>query len=64
MKIYFIKHETDYGPFFSSRAKALDYLKEDSEWWKVWGAGIETDKDAYITVQEVELDDENVRFDG
>ena len=64
MKIWFIRHETDYGPFFSTKERAIELLKEDAEWWAKYGEEVLADKSPYTTIQEVELDDKDVCFDG
>lgn len=65
--IYYIRHETDYGPFFSSRKKAIAYLQDDGEdgrWWAEHGKDVVNGDDAYTTIQKVKLDDINERYDG
>ena len=66
-KVYIIKHETDFGPFFSSKEKVIAYLKDPDH------ADVDDPsrinpilegRDPYINVLEVELDDEDVCFDG
>lgn len=65
-KIWFIRKETDYGPFFSSKEKAIQYLldreneEEDSD---ADISKILADNDPYTSLVEVTLDKE-VFFDG
>ncbi len=62
-EICFIRHETDYGPFFSSRGLAETYLRdqdypEDQITRALAGTG------PHIDVVSVTLDDPEVHFDG
>lgn len=66
-KIYFIKHETDFGPFFSTKKKARTYLEKDADIDEVSSEEIDemmAGEHDYTNVIEVELDDEDVSFDG
>ena len=65
-KIWFIRRETDYGPFFSSKEKAIRYLldrENEEEDGEVDISKILADKDPYISLVEVILDKE-VFYDG
>jgi hypothetical protein len=67
--ICFIQEETNYGPFFSSRGKAEDYLRarltEDAtEEEKAELAKQLAGTSYYVSIVEVELDNEDVSFDG
>lgn len=35
-KVYIIKHETDFGPFFSSKEKVIAYLKDPDRITQTW----------------------------
>ena len=66
MTMFFIRHETSYGPFFSEKQKAIDYVSgpdmyedEPEEIPKI----IEG-RHSYCSIVEVELDDIKVHFDG
>lgn len=66
-RIFVIKHETDVGPFFSSKAKARAYLEHPNH--KINSDGWTPDdamegNDPYVNVLEIELDDERVCFDS
>ena len=66
-KVYIIKHETDFGPFFSSKDKVKAYLEDPYHVDANDPARIDLileGRDPYINVLEVELDDEDVCFDG
>jgi hypothetical protein len=73
-EIYFIQHETDYGPFFSSREKAVTFLKKDMlspnaspELRRQEEEELEkaiAGKSCYTNLVPVTLDDESVSFDG
>ena len=65
MRIWFIRHETDYGPFFSTREKAIEWLKQDEENDNLPQhlAEILAGDDPYTSLMEVELDTETY-FDG
>ena len=65
MHIWFIKHERSYGPFFSSRQKAIYWLMQDVDdnHSALRLADILTDSDPYTSIVEVELDKEQF-FDG
>ncbi len=63
-KICFIRHETDYGPFFSDQRKAAAHLKDVHEHTEAEIAKIVAGSDPYTAIVEVELDDPNVCFDG
>jgi hypothetical protein len=63
MHIYFIRHETEYGPFFDSKDKAVTYLlggKTSPETILQIVEGT----DPYTDIVEVELNDITVSFDG
>ena len=63
-EIFFIREETNYGPFFSDDGKAEDYLRHDC---KLEEAQIERalkGRDPYINVVRVELNNASVCFDG
>ena len=62
MKIWFLRRETDYGPFFSSRENAIAFLDSEND----DDLDLESTlngTDPYINLVEVELDTE-VYFDG
>ena len=66
-KIWFIRREEvskDYGPFFSTKERAIAFLREDD----CDAHDDLTDSidgtDPYINIIEVVLDDERVCFDG
>jgi hypothetical protein len=69
--ICFIQRETDYGPFFSTRDKAEQYLKDqvpedaDDEEKKELAEQL-AGKSCYVNIVEVELDNTDTRsmFDG
>jgi len=63
--IFFIRHETSYGPFFSSKKKAETYLRDQEypeceEDLQDMLAG----RHDYCNVVEVQLDDITRHFDG
>lgn len=63
--IWFIKHETDFGPFFSTKEKAIKYLIDDDEEMDERRLkAILENRDPYVAVVEVELDDADISFDG
>lgn len=67
MKIYFIREETTFGPFFSSKKKVREYLEGRDEDGNNSAKDIEdilAGDSAYTGVEEVELDDSSEIFDG
>lgn len=65
MKIYFIKNNTTFGPFFSSVEKAREYLQDP--YVRCEGQDIESVIDGtspYSYLAEVELDDPSTCFDS
>lgn len=73
MKIYFIRHETSYGPFFSTREQAIDCALKRLEDNTINNSptyivnrinDILKGTDPYISIEDVTLDDEDVCFDG
>ena len=61
MHIWFIRSETDYGPFFSTKEKAISYLENQET---LDGNCKYTENNPYVNIEEVELDKENICFDG
>jgi hypothetical protein len=64
MKIYFIRNETDYGPFFSTRDKAIQYIGDSYRHDPKERDAIIHGDSCYTGIQEVELDQRGVIFDG
>lgn len=75
--IFFIKEETTFGPFFSSREKAIAHVKAEFEEFDPDGEDKEENEktlqllregksDGYISIIEVELDNDSIDniFDG
>ena len=64
--VFFIRHETSYGPFFSSKEKAAAYLLKDG--FEAPGeeelAEMLEGRHCYCNVVEVELDNPDISFDG
>lgn len=56
MTIYLIKSDAVIGPFFSSRKKALAYLREDKAWWTLHGQAVADGTSPYLAVLDIELD--------
>lgn len=66
-KIWFIVHETEFGPFFSTKDKAIAYVKTkllDDEEFAVRGQDVVEGNDPYVNIVEVKLDNEDCQFDG
>ena len=67
MKIWFIRCETEYGPFFSSLENVRGYLQDPDHRPTDKPDNIEeilNGTNPYMSVQEVELDDISACFDG
>ena len=65
--IWCIKHETDFGPFFSTKDKAISYVKRevfDDEEAAIRLEDAIAGNDPYCNIIEVCLDDEDTIFDG
>ena len=63
LSICFIQEETTYGPFFTSRGRAEQYLKDRGLGEKNMSLAM-AGRNPYINVVSVVLNDEKVSFDG
>ncbi len=63
-EVCFIREETTYGPFFSSRKLARDYLMDACDMSEEEADISLAGRSPYVNVVGVVLDDPSVSFDG
>ncbi len=62
-EICFLRYETSYGPFFSSKGKAASYMSDQDYTEEQIEEALNNTSD-YVNIVPVTLDDEDTSFDG